>query len=71
MVTKYPNRIIHNGKTAVIAKASKGIKCDECGMPINPGEGYFQVTDNRNGIASAIISKGIHYYCVQSYFNLT
>lgn len=71
MVTKYADRMVHSGKTAEFVKARKGFKCDDCGMPINPGEFYYQVTYNGSGLASIKFPDRLHCYCIRGYFKLT
>lgn len=64
---KHRKEIRRNGYIATLRKARTGKKCSKCGMPIEPGQEYYEVVIGGSGLGGLKFPGHLHIDCIDKY----
>lgn len=60
--------IYHNGQIATLHCARKTHKCAECGLLIEPGDGFYSVVYGGSGLGGLKFPDAVMTGCLDNYF---
>jgi len=61
------NEVRRNGYIATLRKARTGKKCSACGLPIEPGQEYYEVVAGGGGLGWLKFPYRCHPECLEEY----
>jgi hypothetical protein len=60
--------IRRSGYIATLRRARRGHKCSICGLPIEPGQEYYEMVKGGGGLGWRKFPNRSHLHCLEEYF---